>query len=289
MFISNVTDEKSAYQLGFSLNDKNQNFEEVDPSSINPDFVWHFIRGYFEGNDASLNSARKTVVQFPIINFKVIKAAYLEKICNFLNLPNIYSFDSEKYKGIFQITGTNALDLLGKMYDCANPEFSNPIIVKQYKDWCRFCISVFPIDSPSDTFGWSRTRPDAVAPSKERVSDSGYDLTIVDVVKKFHNKTTLYTTGIKVQPAFGWYLDVVPRSSIIKTGYMLANNVGVIDRAYTGEIMIALIKVDESAPDLELPCRIAQMIPRRIAHVDFVEVSEIERTARNEGGFGSTG
>ena len=70
---------------------------------------------------------------------------------------------------------------------------------------------------------------------------------------------------------------------------MLANNVGVIDRGYTGEIMIALIKVDDSAPDLELPCRIAQMIPRRIAHVNFVEVNDIEQTTRNDGGFGSTG
>jgi dUTP pyrophosphatase len=70
---------------------------------------------------------------------------------------------------------------------------------------------------------------------------------------------------------------------------MLANNVGVIDRGYTGEIMIALIKVDDSAPDLEPPCRIAQMIPRRIAHVNLVQYDDIEKTTRNEGGFGSTG
>lgn len=289
MLISNVTDEKSSFQLGFSLNDKNPNFEEIDPSSIDPSLVWHFIRGYFEGNGAVLNSARKTVVQFPVLNFQVVKAAYLEKICNFINFSYSYSFDSEKCKGIFQITGSNALDLLGKMYESASTEYSNAIIYKQYYDWCRFCVSVFPIDSPSDIFVWCKTREDAIAPSKERVSDSGYDLTIIDVVKKFNSKTTLYTTGIKIQPAFGWYIDVVPRSSIIKSGYMLANSVGVIDRAYTGEIMIALIKVDESAPDLELPCRIAQMIPRRIAHVNLVQYDDIERTTRNEGGFGSTG
>ena len=282
--LDTVIDEKAAYNLGLSLKDE---FEELDPNSIDPSLVWHFIRGYFEANNVSLNSALRTVVHFPVLRFNTRKAAYLEKICNFINIPNVYSFDNEESLGIFQITGTNALDLLGKLYDKA--VHYNYSIHKNYIDWCRYCVSVFPNESPQDVFGWCKTREDAVAPSKERVSDSGYDLTIIDVVKKFHNKTTLYTTGIKVQPAFGWYLDVVPRSSIIKSGYMLANNVGVIDRGYTGEIMIALIKVDDSAPDLELPCRIAQMIPRRIAHVNLVQYDDIEKTTRNEGGFGSTG
>lgn len=284
--MSDIIDEKSAYEAGLALTDK-YDFEEIDPSSIDSNLVWHFIRGYFEGNKASLNSAMRTVTHFPVFSMDTRKAAYLEKICNFINLPYIYSFDSEKLLGRFLVTGNNALDFLGKLYDKATEyDYS---IKKNYSYWCRYGVSFFPSDVPNDVFVWSRTRTDAVAPSKERVTDSGYDLTIVDVVKKFHNKTTLYTTGIKVQPSFGWYLDVVPRSSIIKSGYMLANNVGIIDRAYTGEIMIALIKVDESAPDLELPCRIAQMIPRRIAHVDFVEVDDIGQTTRNDGGFGSTG
>ena len=32
-------------------------------------------------------------------------------------------------------------------------------------------------------FKWMKTRPEAVKPSKERVSDSGYDLTILEPVK----------------------------------------------------------------------------------------------------------
>jgi deoxyuridine 5'-triphosphate nucleotidohydrolase len=281
----NIIDEKSAYEAGLIMTDRND-FEEVNPADIDPKLVWHLIRGYFEANNAQLNSPFKTVTHFPVLNFDVRKAAYLEKVCNFINTPYIYSFDSDKQLGRFQITGTNALDLLGKLYE--NTTHADYNLKKNYSNWCRYGLSVSS-DAPSDTFNWCKSREDAVAPSKERISDSGYDLTIIDVVKKFHNKTTLYTTGIKVQPSFGWYLDVVPRSSIIKSGYMLANNVGIIDRAYTGEIMIALIKVDESAPDLELPCRIAQMIPRRIAHVELVQVDDIEKTTRNEGGFGSTG
>lgn len=281
-----ILDESSAYHTGLGLNDS-INFEEYDFRQLDDNLIWNFIRGYFEANSLIVNDPRTSVYYEPRLDFEVKKASYLEKICSFINLPNIYSF--ENGKGVFHLSGTNALDLLGKMYENPPHNCFNSRTEHLYRSWCRFYVSVLPSKSNGDVFNWCKTREDAVAPSKERVSDSGYDLTVVDVVKKFHNKTTLYTTGIKVKPAFGWYLDVVPRSSIIKTGYMLANNVGIIDRAYTGEIMIALIKVDESAPDLELPCRIAQMIPRRIAHVKFEQVDDIEKTTRNDGGFGSTG
>ena len=99
----------------------------------------------------------------------------------------------------------------------------------------------------------------------------------------------LYDTGIKVQPAFGWYFDLVPRSSISKTGYMLANSIGVIDRTYVGPVLVPLRKVDPHAPDLELPARLVQIIPRPIVHIQWEEVEALDETARGAGGFGSTG
>jgi dUTPase len=39
---------------------------------------------------------------------------------------------------------------------------------------------------------------------------------------------------------------------------MMANSIGIIDPGYIGSIMIALTKVDESAPDIQLPMRCAQ-------------------------------
>jgi dUTP pyrophosphatase len=98
-----------------------------------------------------------------------------------------------------------------------------------------------------------------------------------------------FDTCIKVQPDFGWYFDVAPRSSLAKSGYIMANSIGVIDRAYTGTVLIALIKIDPSAGDLELPARIAQLIPRPIVHLQIEEVDSLDETARGAGGFGSTG
>jgi dUTP pyrophosphatase len=130
--------------------------------------------------------------------------------------------------------------------------------------------------------------PGAVAPSKRAASDSGFDLTLIDRWKT-HGAIEFFRTGIRVQPAFGWYFDLVPRSSISKSGYMLANSVGIIDRGYTGEIFVPLVKVDPNAPDLELPNRLVQIIPRQIIAAELVEVTEFEDTVRGDGAFGSSG
>lgn len=141
------------------------------------------------------------------------------------------------------------------------------------------------------TVRFKKTRPDAVAPFKARESDSGFDLTLLELVKT-NGKVEMYSTGIAVQHTNpGWYFDMVPRSSLIKTGYILANSVGVIDHEYTGEVMVPLIKIDNLKPDIlaEGPVRAVQLIPRQVEHFNFVEVEELVDTTRSDGGFGSSG
>lgn len=128
---------------------------------------------------------------------------------------------------------------------------------------------------------------DAVAPIKAHGSDSGFDMTIISKVKTYGN-VSLYTTGVKVQPGSGFYFDLVPRSSITKIGFMMANSIGIIDQSYTGEVMVALTKIDPNADDIQLPCRIAQLVPRPWMNVVGNKVDEFTETNRNSGGFGST-
>jgi dUTPase len=52
----------------------------------------------------------------------------------------------------------------------------------------------------------------------------------------------------------------------------MVNNIGIIDQSYTGEVMMALMKHDEEAEEIDLPCRIAQLIPRKWMNVSGVEV-----------------
>jgi dUTPase len=71
---------------------------------------------------------------------------------------------------------------------------------------------------------------------------------------------------------------------------MLANSIGIIDRTYLGNIIVALIKIDDTMPDIILPMRLVQMIPTPIVHFSLKEVDsfDVNETDRGEGGFGSS-
>jgi dUTP pyrophosphatase len=134
-----------------------------------------------------------------------------------------------------------------------------------------------------------KTDPYAVVPTVAHGTDSGFDLTATRLVRKGPGNVEVYGTGIRARPPEGFWFLLAPRSSISKTGYILANSVGVIDEGYRGEILVALRRVDETQPTIELPCRIAQLIPMKrwefpVRVLDSFE----ESTERGEGGFGST-
>ena len=242
---------------------------------------WAFVRGFFDGDGHVAKPGTRTAPRCGITtNSADMRAAILE----FCGIPAYHNPKG----GQLEWNGNAALDFLGHLYDGA----AVYLVRKRdlYLDWCMWVPSLGGSGrhGDEDLFHWTKTRPDAVAPSKERVSDSGFDLVLLEPVKQMGD-VTLYDTGIRIQPAFGWYFDLVPRSSISKTGYMLANSVGVIDRTYTGPVLVALRKADPDAPDLELPNRLVQIIPRPIVHVRWQQVDALGETARGAGGFGSTG
>lgn len=176
--------------------------------------------------------------------------------------------------------GTNAIDFLGKIYSSVPASVSDDGNREEY-------LNIIGGMPPCHVY---RASPDAVLPSKNKASDVGYDLTVIKKTTHFNDITALYDTGLKVMVAPGMYAEVVPRSSLSKSGYMLANSIGIIDPSYTGNIMVALTKVNPDAPDLELPFRCCQLIFRRQEHVDVIEKDQpFDSTTRNEGGFGSTG
>lgn len=132
------------------------------------------------------------------------------------------------------------------------------------------------------------TNPNAVIPTKAYHSDVGYDLTAISVFKQISQRTALYDTGLKMSAPDGYYLEILPRSSLSKTGYMLSNSVGIIDPQYTGNLLIALTKVDDSMPDLEVPFCRCQLVVRKAEMFGMVRVESLVASARGDGGFGSS-
>jgi dUTP pyrophosphatase len=133
-----------------------------------------------------------------------------------------------------------------------------------------------------------RTDSRAVVPTKAHDSDIGYDLTAIDVFKRVSGNTVLYETGIAIKPPHGYYIEILPRSSITKTGMMLANSVGIIDPDYRDSLKIAVRTVDDSLEQPKLPfCRF-QLVLRKAESATLCEVKSLNDTERGTGGFGST-
>ena len=132
---------------------------------------------------------------------------------------------------------------------------------------------------------------DAVLPTKAHESDIGWDLVAIREHKVINEDIIMYDTGIVTIPPKGYYLEILPRSSISKTGWVLANSVGTIDPDYRGNLYIVLTRVVKSMPKIELPFCKCQLVLRKIEKASLVEVNdeEIIMTERGSGGFGSTG
>ena len=131
---------------------------------------------------------------------------------------------------------------------------------------------------------------DAVFPTKAHYSDVGFDLHIIGVDKKIGEYTTMYKTGITAIPPQGYYFKIVPRSSIIKTGYILANSMGIIDPEYRGELKVVLTKVEPTFNDIAIPSSPVQLILEKHIQctMELADKRRITATERGEGGFGSS-
>jgi dUTP pyrophosphatase len=84
-------------------------------------------------------------------------------------------------------------------------------------------------------------------------------------------------------------IDLRPRSSIWKTGMVLANCEGTIDEHYIGEVAAIFYDIMPDMPNYEVGDKIGQIKIGATFPIEFVEVDSLDSTERGDGGFGSTG
>jgi dUTP pyrophosphatase len=205
-----------------------------------------------------------------------------EQILNEITASYVVEDDTVVWYGI------NALELLASIYSNITTNPLQPCSQKTYNTFITWTIPSGMLRLRPITFKWSRINDTVPPPSKNRFSDSGFDLHLVSKLKE-DNGVHYYDTGIRVEPENGYYFELVGRSSISKTGWMLANNIGIIDASYRGTIIVPLIKVNPDASPLSLPLRLVQIIPRPLILMMGTETSDLSNTARGTGGFGSSG
>ena len=159
---------------------------------------------------------------------------------------------------------------------------------------------------------FKRLHPDAVVPFKKYPEDFCYDVVatseeqIAPNVWKYGIGLAFEIEGkpedLVVDNEFGkellripqgrdWNvsLDLRPRSSIYKTGMVLSNAVGTVDDLYRGEVSAIFYHVFTEMPRYRVGDRIGQIKLGFTLPIEFEEVDELGRTARGDGGYGSTG
>jgi dUTP pyrophosphatase len=101
----------------------------------------------------------------------------------------------------------------------------------------------------------------------------------------------LVPTGVAIALPDGYAAFVHPRSGLAaRHGIGVVNGPGTIDAGYRGEIQVILINLDpEREVTLARGDRIAQLVVQEVPRVMLVEVAQLPGSARDTGGFGSTG
>ena len=137
-----------------------------------------------------------------------------------------------------------------------------------------------------------KTRDGARVPVYATDHASGVDLcALVDrPVVLAPMERALVPTGLFIGIPQGYEAEVRPRSGIaVKYGVTVLNAPGTIDSDYRGEVMVILINLGSEAFTINKGDRIAQMVFKKLARVEFQQVSDLTDTIRGQGGFGSTG
>lgn len=131
----------------------------------------------------------------------------------------------------------------------------------------------------------------ATMPTYAHETDAAADLYAREtVVIKAHSLSNKISTGVHLQLPENWAAHLIPRSSIgAKTPLRLSNAQGLIDPAYTGDIIVLLDNVSDSDYTVNSGDRIAQLWIEPVHRFKPKQVETLVKTERNGDGFGSTG
>lgn len=137
-----------------------------------------------------------------------------------------------------------------------------------------------------------RMRPQSVIPTRATTGSAGYDLSAdIDApVEICYGRVTKIPTGVAIELPKDHVGLVFGRSGHgTKYGVTMANNVGVIDSDYRGEIFVSLVCSKSEGYTVQPQERIAQLVIMPISTPELLVCEELSDTARGDGGFGSTG
>lgn len=129
-------------------------------------------------------------------------------------------------------------------------------------------------------------------PVKGSAKAAGFDMRacIPNNVVLMPGVPTLIPLGCAVEIPEGFEIQVRPRSGLaLKYGVTVLNAPGTIDSDYRGPCGVIMINASKDAFTVTPGMRICQFVVAAVPEVELELVTELSKTERGEGGFGSTG
>jgi len=100
----------------------------------------------------------------------------------------------------------------------------------------------------------------------------------------------LIPCGFYMAVPAGYEAQVRPRSGLAaRHGLIMPNSPGTIDADYRGEVCVILANIGSEPFAVKRGMRIAQLVIAPVTRAKVEEVTELQQTARGDGGFGHTG
>jgi dUTP pyrophosphatase len=97
-------------------------------------------------------------------------------------------------------------------------------------------------------------------------------------------------TGLRLEIPPGYEAQVRPRSGLSdRHGITVLNAPGTVDADFRGEVQVILVNLGKEPFRVRRGARIAQIVFAPVVQADFRREGALNRSARGEGGFGSTG
>lgn len=227
------------------------------PRFENPLLNIPFIRGFFDGDG---HISHRGYIQVNI-GISSNSDRMLDRI------DEIMCIKSWRGKGKIEWYANNAIKFLDKIYSNSG----NLHLDRKYNKYVkslnrRLQFAYYP------TLRISIDEPNCRLPSKK---NSRYELIITHIHEELSPRLKSYKIGLRITPLPGFYLDLKPKDSLTKHGYMMTSDMKFVGSDSHEPMIITLFKFDKAAKDITLPFTIADIIPRKIANMNLIEVSNL--------------
>ena len=128
----------------------------------------------------------------------------------------------------------------------------------------------------------------ATIPKQMSKGSVGLDMSASEDAVFFPHEITFLHTGLAMAIPKGYHGEIHIRSSWGKRGIRLANCTGIIDSDYRGELVLLVINDTGNVYHAPKGERLAQLVLVKDPSFKIEEVTELDKTERGIGGFGST-